>query len=477
LSASGTIDAAFSFKRTSEGFSANGGGSTESFALRSNVLQKDLSIGRVEFAFQRAALEPSGPSRSGRGKSPSIPTEARLDVLPFPVPMGEAVPVATSAWIGRNGYVLDARGDADLLRLLQVGRTLGVQPPALAAAGTAKINLKIAGQWQEFIAPRVAGTMQLQDVRAELAGIGAPVLIESGTAHLDAERVSLQNVSADVGSLHLAGTIDFPRSCDQNAECPVAFDLHANALDTDQLSRLLNPRTRKRPWYRLLTSREAEDSVLAGLNASGAISAGTVKVRGLVATKVSAHLDLNKKVAKFTNLRGELFGGVHTGELQADFSGEKPSYLGSGTLTKVAMSHVAAAMKNGWATGSLNGKYDFAANGWSARELISSAKGTADFTWKDGTLKHVTLPDGKDSFHFTSYVGKVVLQDATMKFDESKLQTSSGIYEVTGKSSPDLKLEFTLTHSNGHGYKISGNLMNPQVAALPEKQASVPLTQ
>jgi hypothetical protein len=125
----------------------------------------------------------------------------------------------------------------------------------------------------------------------------------------------------------------------------------------------------------------------------------------------------------------------------------------------------------------LNGKYDFAANGWSARELISSAKGTADFTWKDGTLKHVTLPDGKDSFHFTSYVGKVVLQDATMKFDESKLQTSSGIYEVTGKSSPDLKLEFTLTHSNGHGYKISGNLMNPQVAALPEKQASVPLTQ
>jgi hypothetical protein len=64
-----------------------------------------------------------------------------------------------------------------------------------------------------------------------------------------------------------------------------------------------------------------------------------------------------------------------------------------------------------------------------------------------------------------------------LKFDESKLQTSSGIYEVSGKSSPDLKLEFTLTHSNGQGYKISGSLMNPQVAALPEKQASVPLTQ
>ena len=141
------------------------------------------------------------------------------------------------------------------------------------------------------------------------------------------------------------------------------------------------------------------------------------------------------------------------------------------------MSHVSAAMKNGWATGSVSGKYDFTASGWSAPELVSSAKGAADFTWKDGTLKYVTLQDGKDSLHFTSYTGKVVLQDATLKFDESKLQTSSGIYEVSGKSSPDLKLEFTLTHSNGQGYKISGSLMNPQVAALPEKQASVPLTQ
>ena len=134
-------------------------------------------------------------------------------------------------------------------------------------------------------------------------------------------------------------------------------------------------------------------------------------------------------------------------------------------------------MQNGWATGSLNGKYDFAASGWSARELISSAKGAAEFTWKDGTLKHLTLPEGKDSLHFTSYAGKVVLQDATLRFDESKLQTQSGIYEVSGKSGPDLKLEFTLTRSNGQGYKISGSLMNPQVAALPEKQASVPLTQ
>jgi len=477
LSASGTIDAAISFKRTSEEFLANGGGSTEGFAVSSSVLQKDLNIGRVEFAFQRAALEISGPSRSTRRKTSPTQTLTRLDILPFPVQMGGAVPVAASAWIGRDGYVLDARGDADLQRLLQVGRALGIQSPAVAAAGSAKINLKIAGQWQQFVAPEVGGTMQLQDVRAELAGIGAPVLIQSGTAHLEAERVSLQNASVDVGRLHLAGTVAFPRSCKEEGECPVLFDIHANTLDTDQLNMLLNPRTRKRPWYRLLTSREAEDSVLSRLNASGAVSAGTAKVRGLVATKVSAHLDLNKQVANFTNLRGEIFGGLHTGSLQADFSGEKPSYSGSGALTKVVMSRVSAAMKNGWATGSLDGKYDFSAIGWSAPELISSAKGAADFIWKDGTLKHVTLPDGKDSLHFTSYTGKVVLQDATLKFDESKLQTSSGIYEVSGKSSPDLKLEFTLTHSNGHGYKISGSLMNPQVAALPEKQASVPLTQ
>jgi len=477
LSASGTIDAAISFKRTSEEFSANGGGSTESFALMSNVLQKDLSIGRVEFAFQRAALELSGPSRSSRRKSSPAQTATRLDILPFPVQMGGAVPVAASAWIGRDGYVLEARGDADLQRLLQVGRTLGIQSPALAAAGSAKINVKVAGQWQQFVAPEVGGTIKLQDVRAELAGIGVPVLIESGTANLAAGHVSLQNLSADVGSLHLAGTVAFPRSCEKNGKCPVLFDIHANTLDSGQLNMLLNPRTRKRPWYRLLTSREAENSVLASLDASGSISAGTLKVRGLVATKVSAHLDLNQQVAKFTNVRGELFGGVHTGSLQADFSGEKPSYSGSGALTKVMMSHVSAAMKNGWATGSVSGKYDFTASGWSAPELVSSAKGAADFTWKDGTLKYVTLQDGKDSLHFTSYTGKVVLQDATLKFDESKLQTSSGIYEVSGKSSPDLKLEFTLTHSNGQGYKISGSLMNPQVAALPEKQASVPLTQ
>ena len=106
---------------------------------------------------------------------------------------------------------------------------------------------------------------------------------------------------------------------------------------TDRLNQLINPHVRKQPWYRFLSSPATGVPYLLTVHAVGKLTANRVVVRKLVASRVSANVELNKGKLRLSDLRGDVLGGKHVGDWEADFTAKPPAYSGSGTLERIAL--------------------------------------------------------------------------------------------------------------------------------------------
>ena len=98
-------------------------------------------------------------------------------------------------------------------------------------------------------------------------------------------------------------------------------------------------------------------------------------------------------VVELHNAHAELMGGAVSGEVKMDFTGEKPKYEGSGTVSKVPSEKLAALVKGSLGSGMVSGKYKFTMSGWTATELNAGAEAETEFTWTGGALK--ISPDGR----------------------------------------------------------------------------------
>ncbi len=91
-------------------------------------------------------------------------------------------------------------------------------------------------------------------------------------------------------------------------------------------------------------------------------------------------------VVELHNAHAELMGGAVSGELKMDFTGDKPKYEGSGTVSKVPSEKLAALLKGTLGSGMVSGKYKFTMSGWTATELNAGAEAETEFTWTGGAL-------------------------------------------------------------------------------------------
>jgi len=66
-----------------------------------------------------------------------------VDVGPFNVALGRPTSASVRGQLWRSGYNFQVQGDAEVQRLLEVTRTIGLPVPQPAANGEARINLRI----------------------------------------------------------------------------------------------------------------------------------------------------------------------------------------------------------------------------------------------------------------------------------------------------------------------------------------------
>jgi len=468
LTATGNVEAVFSVRKLpNEAPVWSGGGRSEQLALHSEVLQHDLEVGEVQFLVPAALPAGSKRRRSTRKVAPATGTALRLVVKPFPLSLGAASPATASAAFDRDHYRVNLAGAAELARLLNVGKALGVGTPGIGLAGPAQIDLEVAGTWVGFAPPVPSGKVQLRNVTAELQGISEPLQITSASAMLGNQAVNVTAFEAAFAEgPDIGGSASFPVHCTAPESCIIRFDGHTNDVSLARLNRLANPTFRSRPWYRLLAPWQRREDALLKLRARGRVTAARMELGTAIANNVTGTVELDAGKLRVSDFRADLLGGHHTGTWTADFTVSPPRFAGSGNLTRLAMAQLAALMHDNWATGTMDAKYSLSMAGVTSASLRDSATGSAVFTWDGGSLRHVTLDSRGAPIAFSEFTGSVTLQNAKVTLTDCKLQSSGIGYAVTGTASFDRNLDIRFEHT-GRAYTVSGPLDKPRVETVP----------
>ena len=470
LQASGTVDAALSLRQAAgEARLWTGAGNAAALELRSSQLDDPLTMGNLHFF-----LDTPGET-AARGAGAGIEAgHPYLQVATFPVKLGGTAAALAQGRFTGSGYALGVQGEAALPRLLQVAAALGVAGPRKVASGPVKVDLQLAGGWTGFAAPQVTGVAQLHNDALRIPGMAQDVEIAGAAVSLSENEIRVQNLSAALAGSPstVSGSLRVPRKCPA-ASCPVEFQLRADQVSTDELNRLLNPRLRPRPWYRMLgLSSGPERSPLSSLEAQGQIAIARLMVKSVAATHVAAEVRISGGKVWLTNVAGEVLGGKHQGQWQADFTGSSPVYTGEGTLHGVNMAKLAAQMQDDWASGALDVSYRAVASGWNARELLTTAGGSPRFDWRAGALSRVALGEGGAPLKFHRFTGEAELRDQTLQFSPSKMEMGNGIYTISGTASLDQRLGLHLARNGSPVYDVSGTLGNPKVSRAAATQAA-----
>jgi hypothetical protein len=476
LTAGGVLNASFLVSKSAEtGWRRtwSGDGQTTEFVLSSDLTSNQLRLGSIPFTI----VGGTGmlPSRGRRRRlMPSLAPELRLALGPFRLQLDGGAPAVLYAWLSRSGYEINLQGEAQLPRLEQVARTLGVHAPPHVKKGTARLDLQIAGLWTGFPAPAVTGKAQLRNVTTELKGVAAPLQISSAELLLAPQKLSVQNLVAGLGGsgTHLSGSVLLQRHCPAGEVCPAQVNLHADQLVAAELVSQLDPR-RSRPWYRLL--RRNREKPLDGLLVTGSLSATRVIVGRLTASHFNSRLSIDEGKLRLSQARASIWGGQHEGEWILDFSGRQPVYSGAGALANAALADAAQTMGDDWASGLLSLQYRLKAAGWSKTDLAASLASSADFDVRDGVMRHLSLGAAKP-LRLRRFTGRLALENGEFTLSTGKLLASDGIYEVSGTALLDSKLNIKLVRDSSHSFDINGTLGAPRVTAVSHPQTEAALT-
>jgi hypothetical protein len=480
LSAAGTMDFAFTARKGVDPGAKtlwSGGGTANNLVLHSQALGPDLPVGTLTYAIAPEVIEK--PKRTMRRAKIATATpsqefnEFRVSVAPFPLALGGASATVTQVMVSAGGFSIGVAGDADVARALQVSRALGIDTPKVAAKGAAKLDIHIAGHWTGFEAPEMTGGAQLKNVQADIPGVIETLQLNSAAASFDAKSLSFQNVVASFATgPNFTGTVAIPRNC-VAAPCPMTFAVHADELSPERLNQLLNPKLRKGPWYNFFMPQPAgQGNPLLTVEASGELNIDRWNMEGTVATHVNAAVKVAAEHVTVSDLHADLLGGQHTGDWEADFTGDKPLFAGKGKLVHANMALLAAAMQDAWATGNGDMSYQLKMSGATPAELAASVSGLGEFSLKDGALRHLNLDVKAGALKVTRFDGTVELRGGSFVINDAKLQSGATVYTVQGSATWARQLDFKLT-DNQRVFALSGTLAQPEVKPAPATEAAL----
>lgn len=464
LSASGTLDAVFSLHAAVPPGAVPlwaGGGRTSPVRLNSSVLGAPLDLGSISFAIEGPASSAPAHRKPPRKSAPEAPQPPALAVAPVAVSFDAPTPTLVRAHFDQSGYHIALQGEAEVRRLLEVGRALGLRPPRAEVRGPVHLDLELAGHWLDFPPATALGSAQLRNLEAQVPGLAAPLHL-TATASLSDTMVELQDLTASVPEYRLAlrGWVRIPRRCEQPEGCPAEFDLSTPELVTDELNRLLNPQFHTQPWYRL-TSADSSPT-LWRFRAQGHLAAARVLVKSLLATSVEMQARLEPGKLVLTDVAAEVLGGHHLGEWRADFTGSEPLYVGRGRLERASLERLGSLMRDPWGTGTLSGAYQITLTGWKVEDLTRSASGSAEFEWRNGALPRLSL-GAPGPLRLRRFSGRMVLRDRAFTFTAAHLDAPGGPYSLSGTASFARQLDLTLTGKDSREYAVDGLLARPRV--------------
>ncbi len=487
LISAGSLQGSFAVKEEgafASGAKFEGRGEISGLHLQSANTKVDLALNSVPFEVTAEGASRGGAAKaSKRGKNVAmVPAweDLRVRYGPVAVLLGRPVPAQARGWVGRSGYAVTLRGEGEVSHSLRLATLMGLPAVKASVEGMAQMDLQMAGSWtgnvsatgSGFSLPQVTGTVQLRNVRATVRGVNGPVEISSAEMQLLRDEVRVEKLSARAADAHWTGSVALPRGCGTPGACLARFNLNTEEVGLSNLDGWLGAQPSQRRWYQVLSAAEpAAPTFLENLRATGKINAGRLRIRSVVADRVSAAVELDRGKVKISDLRADLWSGKHRGDWHADFTGATPVYAGTGTVTGISLQQVADVMHDPWISGTTGGTYQFEASGADSAGFWKAAEGELRFDLRDGILSHISLEEG--SLRIVRWQGLARLRGGNIEIEKGKLVSPAGEYEISGTASLGRVLDFKLTRGAEMkpAYRITGTVAEPRVTATPETQA------
>ena len=499
LASTGSVQGNFTVKDevSERGPVFQGRGEINNLHLQSANNRVEFAPGSIPFVLRSGSTSTHVPSKSKSvhrldAEVLPAPDELHIEYGPFPIALGRPVAAQARGWVARSGYGVAVRGDGEVSHTLRLASLLGLPVLKASVEGVAQMELQIAGSWagnvsgtsSGFSLPEVTGTVQLHNVHALIRGVNGPIEISSAELQLLPDEARVEKLSAQAADAHWTGSMALPRGCGMPGACVVRFNLNSEEIGISNLFAWLGSPPSQRRWYQMLTSAEPTVPVfLENLRASGRLNAERVRIHNMVTDKVSASLDLEHGKLKISELQADVLGGRHRGNWQADFTGESPSYAGSGTLTGISLGQMAEAMHDPWISGTASGSYQLTASGADSAAFWRSADGSLQFDLRDGVLSHVSLASDEGPLRVTRWQGRAHLLGGKIEIEKGKMGSPAGAFEIGGTASLGRALDLQLTRgaelkpelAGSLVYRITGTVAEPRVALTPAPETQARL--
>src|SRR5207237_8049193 len=97
------------------------------------------------------------------------------------------------------------------------------------------------------------------------------------------------------------------------------------------------------------------------------------------------------------------------------------------------------------------------------RKQRMSARGPVDFTPANAQSPHIILTAATPPLHVPRFSGGLRLRNGLFQIEQGKLETPSGIYQVSGNASLGQKLDVVLAHPGAQGFNVTGTLASPRI--------------
>ncbi len=465
LDATGTMDAAFTFRSHGVETPENHGkGTTSEFELRSASFAEPIAVSAVHFAL--GLPEPAQPApTSGRRKralpkpSPQVPIEG-IALNSFTIQLGKAGAAQAQGNLTSTGYAFTAKGTAPLMRVLDLGRAVGFPSHIAATSGSTDFDLTMNGVWANFAPAKLGGTAKVRDVEAAVPGFKDHLLLSAADAQFTDAGITLTQMAARFQQSDVAftGSVSKPLNCSASQACAAQFDVSADHLSTADLASLLGSGSE---WNLPLFSSSRK---LPDFHAAGTLRFDALKIGKLPLQKFSAHAEISAGFLALSQISARIGDGTTEGSWRVDWNASPVRYSGSGTLTGVSPEHLEMPLLTSWITGKSNVKYTLNLAGNDGTAILSSAGGQVEFAVNNGVSQALTLEALRPT-KFQNLQGSAEINRSVLKLITSKFKAENRIYIVSGTVSlADKQAKLTVSDGANH-WDITGALDKPNVAA------------
>lgn len=470
LSGEGLIDGSWTINRTAGSPVVWQGTLTlANPVLQSKVLRPALVFPRSVVVNFEAPV--SGTSTKSGRKAATLPTLSRAVVKPFPLDLGGEVQV--SATFDPDGYRVNADGAVDWQRLMQTARAMGLHPPPTDLQGSGTLTAQYSGEWSRFAPPTVSGQADIRSAVLSLRGFSEPLRVAGGRLKFDGPVFRAANIAGSFtqSGLEFVGDFAGTRQCERHVICDLTFALQTADLRATDLLHLLSVPTSGLAFPFFNSARQFDARWLLEIPASGSIAAQHLAIRKLQAKNVSAQLQLQAGKVLVRRWTADLFGGRHSGEWTFDFSGKQPAINGSGAVQNAHMEQVNIALDEQIGTGTVDLNYQLAMSGASSERFASSLNGSGDFVWHNGEI-HGVHSDGEQnpSLSFSAWSGRFTVERRRIALRDTKMNSTSGVREVSGEVSFNREWNLTFARPNGNGF-VATSIGKPIITNEPAKVA------